>query len=73
MTIKPTHKDFKQPSAWMPPKTALLKVKQLINCQIAYLLKVSRPDAPLLNFMSYDCLKKTVKEMCNLVLVQISK
>ena len=61
MTIKPPHKEFRQPSAWMPPKAALLKVEQLINCQIAYLLTVSKPDAPLPNFMSYDCLKKDSK------------
>lgn len=61
MTIKLPNKDFKQPTAWMPPQSALFKVIQLINCQIAYLLTVSKPDAPLPNFMSYDCLRKDIK------------
>lgn len=33
MTKKLPNKEFKQPIAWMPPNTALIKVIQLINCQ----------------------------------------
>ena len=61
MSIKPPYNEFRHPARWMPPKSALLKVSKLINCHIAYMMTVSKPDAPLPKFLEYGCLKKDDK------------
>ncbi|XP_052103068.1 uncharacterized protein LOC127736539 [Mytilus californianus] len=58
MSSKPPGKQQKHPKFWMPPKSALIKVTKLINCQIKYLFTVWTHDAVLPNFLAEGCLKK---------------
>lgn len=61
MSIKQPYKPIRHPAAWMPPKSALLKVVQLINCHIAYMMTVSEHGATLPDFSKYECLEKDDK------------
>ncbi|MEW8547850.1 MAG: hypothetical protein AB2693_30455 [Candidatus Thiodiazotropha sp.] len=61
MSIKQPYKPIRHPAARMPPKSALLKVVQLIDCHIAYLTTVSEHGAILPDFLKYGCLDKDDK------------
>lgn len=50
----------KHPTQWMPPKSALLQVAKLINCQIAYLFSVGNPNSKLPDFLTLGPFKKDV-------------
>ena len=47
------------PQLWMPPASAMVKVADLVDLQIKYLMTAGKHDAPLPNFMSSGCLRKT--------------
>ena len=55
MSIKLPSKQVRHPTSWMPPRSALLKVIQLVNWQLAYLLSVSKANANLPDFSTYQC------------------
>ena len=60
ISVQPPGKPVRHPKLWMPPRTALLQLKKLIDCQIAYLLMAGKHDADLPNFLKDGCLKKDV-------------
>ena len=57
MSIKLPSKQVRHPTSWMPPRSALLKVIQLVNWQLAYLLSVSKANANLPDFSTYQCFR----------------
>ena len=61
MSMKQSYKPIRHPAAWMPPKYALLKVVQLNNCHIAYMMTVSEHGATPPDFSKYECLEKDDK------------
>ncbi|CAC5403428.1 unnamed protein product [Mytilus coruscus] len=58
MSIKPPGKQQKHPKFWIPPKSELIKITKLINCQIKYLFTVWTHDAVLPNFLAEGMFEK---------------
>ena len=59
VSIKPPGKPTKDPTQWLPPRSAIMKLVCLIQSQIDYLLTICKPEADLPDFIGNGGLRKT--------------
>ena len=50
---------LRNPQLWLPPESALERHADLVSLQIAYLCTAGVVDAPLINFLSHQRLRKS--------------
>lgn len=50
---------LRNPQLWMPPRSAIDQLADIVNLQILYLLTAGDHAAPLPDFLAYSCLKKS--------------
>ncbi|XP_045196479.2 uncharacterized protein LOC123551536 [Mercenaria mercenaria] len=58
MSIKMPGKDFRHPTSWMPPPSAIESLIKLLNCQLEYMFTVWDHSAELPTFLGRGCLIK---------------
>ena len=55
---KKTAENLRNPQLWLPPRSVLDQVADLIDLHTDYLLIVGKADAPLPDFLAKGCLEK---------------
>ena len=55
---KESSEKLRNPQLWLPPRTVLDRLADVIMLQIDYLLTVGKEDAVLPNFLAKGCLEK---------------
>ena len=56
---KKKNQELRNPQLWLPPKSVLERVTDIISLHFQYLLTVGKHSSGLPNFLDHDCLKKT--------------